>query len=395
MTEAVPDQQAVQGPAAGSQALDKGPSGRRPKLVCRNVWKLFGEGAESFLASAGRGGGVASGAGQNGPEADSEAPDPHGSEALAAAGLIGAVRDASLEVGEGEIFVIMGLSGSGKSTLVRCMSRLIEPTGGEILFEGRDLLQASEREMIELRRHKMGMVFQHFALLPHLTVLGNVAFPLEVQGVDRKTREQRALDMIELVGLQGRERYYPRELSGGQQQRVGIARSLAVEPEIWFLDEPFSALDPLIRREMQDEFLRLQTLLHKTIVFITHDFDEAIRLADRIAIMKDGVVIQVGTPEELVTRPADAYVAEFTRDVARAKVLSARAVMRPLLPDESGGIGSGVFAGEVRADSRVAEVAAEVEASDQPFAVLDGEGRVIGALTREAVVALLVGRELA
>jgi glycine betaine/proline transport system ATP-binding protein len=242
--------------------------------------------------------------------------------------------------------------------------------------------------MIELRRHKMGMVFQHFALLPHLTVLGNVAFPLEVQGVDRRTRERRALEIIELVGLSGRERYYPRELSGGQQQRVGIARSLAVEPEIWFLDEPFSALDPLIRREMQDEFLRLQKLLQKTIVFITHDFDEAIRLADRIAIMKDGIIIQLGTPEELVTRPANDYVAEFTRDVSRAKVLSARSLMRPV----THGQGHGDFAGTVQAEARVAEIAAEVEAADRPFAVVDAGGHLIGELTREAVIAVLVGR---
>ncbi len=351
------------GNSAGSEAANDPSNNRAAKLSCRHVWKLFGDGAEQFLA--GVGGAVSE-------------------QALAEAGLIGAVRDASLEVRQGEIFVIMGLSGSGKSTLVRCMSRLIEPTGGEILFEGRDLLKASNREMIELRRHKMGMVFQHFALLPHLTVLGNVAFPLEVQGVARRSREERARAMIELVGLQGRELYYPRELSGGQQQRVGIARSLAVEPEIWFLDEPFSALDPLIRREMQDEFLRLQTLLHKTIVFITHDFDEAIRLADRIAIMKDGVIIQIGTPEQLVTHPADDYVAEFTRDVTRAKVLSARAVMGPPVEGE--------VAGEVRAEARIAEIAAEVEAADKPFAVVDDEGRRIGALTREAVVAVLVGR---
>jgi len=184
----------------------------------------------------------------------------------------------------------MGLSGSGKSTLVRCLSRLVEPTAGEIDFDGRDLLKATEAELIEIRRKKMGMVFQQFALLPHLTVLQNTAFPLDVQGVDRATCEARAKEVIELVGLKGREQNYPRELSGGQQQRVGIARSLAVEPDLWFLDEPFSALDPLIRREMQDEFLRLQALLHKTIVFITHDFDEAIRLADRIAVMKDGAI---------------------------------------------------------------------------------------------------------
>ncbi len=223
----------------------------------------------------------------------------------------------------------MGLSGSGKSTLVRCMSRLVEPSAGEILFNGRDLLAASPREMIEIRRHRMGMVFQHFALLPHLSVLGNVGFPLEVQGVPRAEREKRAREMVELVGLAGREADYPHQLSGGQQQRVGIARSLAVEPELWFLDEPFSALDPLIRREMQDEFLRLQETLHKTIVFITHDFDEAIRLADRIAIMKDGRIEQTGTPEDLVMRPATPYVAEFTRDVPKAKVLTVAAIMTP------------------------------------------------------------------
>src|SRR5436190_19971616 len=174
----------------------------------------------------------------------------------------------------------------------------------------------------------MGMVFQHFALLPHLTVLENVAFPLSIQGIGKAEREVRAHQMIDLVSLKGREHHFPSELSGGQQQRVGIARSLAVEPEIWFLDEPFSALDPLIRREMQSELLRLQNLLHKTIVFITHDFDEAIRLADRIAIMKDGEIIQIGTPEELVTSPATDYVAEFTRDVQRAKVISAARLMR-------------------------------------------------------------------
>ena len=316
-----------------------------PMLECAGVWKLFGDGAGRFLDQRS---GTAS------------------LEELHAAGLIAAVRDATLRVREGEIFVIMGLSGSGKSTLVRCMSRLIEPTAGRILFNGEDLLAMPEKKLIELRRHKMGMVFQHFALLPHLNVLGNVAFPLEVQGMARVERERRAVEVIELVGLGGRERYYPRELSGGQQQRVGIARSLAVEPWIWFLDEPFSALDPLIRREMQDEFMRLQSMLRKTIVFITHDFDEAIRLADRIAIMKDGAIIQIGTPEDLVTRPADGYVADFTREIPRAKVLSVRAVMGE--PVESP-------AGEVRADARVQEVAIAVAAEDAPFAVLDEGAR--------------------
>ncbi len=333
------------------------------KLACRHVWKLFGPGAETFLKRHG--------------------PDPS-REDLAAAGMIAAVVDANLEVRAGEIFVIMGLSGSGKSTLVRCLSRLIEPTAGEILFEGRDLLRMREREMIEIRRHKMGMVFQHFALLPHLTVLDNVAFPLEVQGVERSKRERRAREMIELVGLQGRENHFPRELSGGQQQRVGIARSLAVGPELWFLDEPFSALDPLIRREMQNEFLRLQGLLEKTIVFITHDFDEAVRLADRIAIMQDGRIVQIGTPEELVLAPASAYVAEFTADAPRAKILRARTVMAPVN-------GSVDFAGEVFADARIAEIAADVLAADRPFAVVEGE-RILGMLDASRVVEVLVGR---
>ena len=254
------------------------------KLACRNVWKLFGAGASDFIKR------------RDGKASPAE---------LVEAGLVGAARAVDLEIRQGEIFIIMGLSGSGKSTLVRCMSRLIEPTFGKVEFEGKDLLSISDAELIELRRHRMGMVFQNFALLPHLNVLENIAFPLSIQGVDRAAREARAREVIDLVGLRGREHFYPRELSGGQQQRVGIARSLATKPEIWFLDEPFSALDPLIRREMQDELMRLQAVLHKTIVFITHDFDEAIRLADRIAIMKDGEVIQVGTPEELVMQPGD------------------------------------------------------------------------------------------
>ena len=332
------------------------------KLECRAVWKLFGQGAESYLARAGSSGqAVAAGA--------------------AEAGLVVAVADVSLAVREGEIFVIMGLSGSGKSTLVRCMSRLIEPTAGEILFNGEDLRAMPARRLIEIRRHRMGMVFQHFALLPHLTVLGNVAFPLEVQGVARAEREARAREMIELVGLGGRERFFPRELSGGQQQRVGIARSLAVEPELWFLDEPFSALDPLIRREMQDEFIRLQSVLRKSIVFITHDFDEAIRLADRIAIMKDGGIVQVGTPEQLVLRPADDYVAEFTRAVTRAKVVRVGSLMRA--PD-------GEARPEVAAGLSIAEAAPRFSEGIEALAVVDADGARVGTLRRDDVVALML-----
>jgi glycine betaine/proline transport system ATP-binding protein len=304
---------------------------------------------------------------------------------LAESGFVGAVRGASLDVSEGETFIIMGLSGSGKSTLVRCLSRLIEPTAGEVLFEGRDLLKASARELIEIRRHKMGMVFQHFALLPHLTVLGNVAFPLAIQGVGKEPREARAREVIELVGLAGRETAFPRELSGGQQQRVGIARSLAVKPEIWFLDEPFSALDPLIRREMQDEFLRLQSVLRKTIVFITHDFDEAIRLADRIAIMKDGEIIQVGTPEELVTRPATATSPSSPRRATRQGEY--RLALMTAASSAEG------FGGTVPVQTKIAAIAPAIVAADRPFAVTGAGGEILGQITREAVIDMLAGRE--
>jgi len=343
---------------------DAGPRANTPKIVCKDVWKVFGDRAARFLAG--------------------HESKPNYEE-LTKAGLIGAVRDVSLRIHPGEIFVIMGLSGSGKSTLVRCMSRLIEPTTGEIIFEGQDLLKMSARDLIDIRRHKMGMVFQHFALLPHLTVLENVAFPLEVQGVDRTTRHNSVLEIIELVGLKGRENYYPRHLSGGQQQRVGIARSLAVKPEIWFLDEPFSALDPLIRREMQDEFLRLQNLLKKTIVFITHDFDEAIRLADRIAIMKDGAVIQIGTPEELVISPANDHVAEFTREIPRPKVLSVSSVMAPV-DDRVTCVGS------VPADLKIEALAARVFEQEEPLAVTDRKDRIIGQITRDAVLDVLINK---
>jgi glycine betaine/proline transport system ATP-binding protein len=341
-----------------------GKDARPVKLACRNVWKLFGANATNFIR-----------------ERDGRASPAD----IAAAGLVGAVRAVDLEIRQGEIFIIMGLSGSGKSTLVRCMSRLVEPSHGKVEFEGKDLLKISDAALIELRRHRMGMVFQNFALLPHLNVLDNIAFPLSIQGQDRPTREKRAQEVIELVGLRGREHFYPRELSGGQQQRVGIARSLATKPEIWFLDEPFSALDPLIRREMQDELMRLQTMLHKTIVFITHDFDEAIRLADRIAIMKDGEVIQIGTPEELVVSPATDYVAEFTRDVDRAKVISARSLMRTCDGTEHGGT--------VSPEAKISSFSASIVAAGKPFAVVNGTGKPIGEVTPQAVIDLLAGIE--
>ncbi|MGH6931967.1 MAG: quaternary amine ABC transporter ATP-binding protein [Dongiaceae bacterium] len=333
------------------------------KITCRKLWKVYGPNPRQFLASR-----------NSTPTAEDFKATAH----------IGAVQDVSFDVRSGEILVIMGLSGSGKSTLIRCLTRLVEPTIGEVIFDDRDLLQATDAELIQLRRHKMGMVFQHFGLLPHRDVLSNVSFPLEVQGVDRPKREQRAQEMIKLVGLEGRESYFPRELSGGQQQRVGIARSLAVEPEVWFLDEPFSALDPLIRREMQDEFLRLQRLLKKTILFITHDFDEAVRLADRIGIMKDGRLIQLCTPEQMVTNPADSYVAEFTKDAPRAKLISARTAM-------TAANGQTDVANGVTADAKIEDVAPKVLSADGPVAVLDQQGALIGVLTRDRIIEILFG----
>ena len=348
--------------ALDGQATRQAADGRTIKLSARRLWKVFGRDAAGFLK-------------RSGPEPDAEA--------FAAAGLVGAVRDINLDIHEGEIFIVMGLSGSGKSTLLRCLSRLIEPTAGAVLLEGKDLLKAPEAELIELRRHKMGMVFQHFALLPHLNVVDNVAFPLAVQKMSKAKRVARALEMIELVGLAGKEAAFPRELSGGQQQRVGIARSLAVGPELWFLDEPFSALDPLIRREMQAELQRLQSVLHKTIIFVTHDFEEAIKLADRIAIMKDGQVIQTGTPEDLVMRPATDYVAEFTRDVQRAKVVSVASRMsKPGSAND--------FGGRVAGSAKIASVAAEILGAGRNFAVTDAADKVVGAIGPKQVIEVLV-----
>ena len=335
------------------------------KFSCKNLWKLFGNKPEEFLKNKN----------YNPSEAD-----------LREFNIIGAVQNANIEILEGEIFVIMGLSGSGKSTLVRCLSRLIESTHGQIYFENSDLRKMSDKELIDLRRHKMGMVFQNFALLPHMTVLGNVMFPLEIQGSKKDEIKKKALKVIELVGLKDRENYFPKELSGGQQQRVGIARSLAVDPEVWFLDEPFSALDPLIRKEMQDEFLRLQNLLHKTIIFITHDFDEAIKLADRIAIMKDGLIIQVGTPEQLVINPATNYVKEFTNDILRSKVLTASSIMEKMNNKTNNYI-------KINEKSVVENFAADLIDNNKNALVVNDENKEVGVITKEKVIDILINRE--
>ena len=293
-----------------------------------------------------------------------------------------ALSDVSLVIPAGSYVVLAGPSGSGKSTVVRCLSRLVEPTAGEVIFDGDDLLKASRAELIEIRRHKMGMVFQHFGLMPHLTVLENVAFPLKVQGIGRDQRFARAQEMLDLVGLEGREAAFPRQLSGGQQQRVGIARSLAVAPAVWFLDEPFSALDPLIRRQMQDEFLRLQKLLHKTIVFITHDFLEALRLADRIAIMKDGEIVQIGTPAEVVMQPADGYVTEFTQDVPRVKVITAGDIMSAASNDTGKGA-------PVATHTTLEQLMSHFRQGMAPVSVAGDDGAIIGQVAAQDVLTAL------
>ena len=306
-------------------------------------------------------------------------------KAFQEAGCIVGVNNASFEVSKGEMLVVMGLSGSGKSTLLRCISRLTDATAGKIYIEGQDLLALKNKELIELRRNKMGMVFQSFALLPHKTVLENIAFPLQIKGMKTEDSISKAVEMSKLVGLEGRENYFPRELSGGQQQRVGIARSLAVEPDIWFLDEPFSALDPLIRKEMQDEFLRLQGTLKKTIMFVTHDFDEALRLADRIAIMKDGIIEQLDTPANIVLSPATEYVRKFTQEVPREKVLKIESVMEPMSGTKN------LSDLKVSKDAIIETVAEKILGQEKPVSVIDSNNKVVGVVKPSKVIHTVFG----
>ena len=336
-----------------------------PVIQCDSVYKIFGENAQKLLRDS---------------KGNVDA------KTFQESGCIVGVNNASFEVHTGDLLVVMGLSGSGKSTLLRCISRLTDATSGNIYIDGEDLLAMSTKKLIELRRNKMGMVFQSFALLPHKTVLENIAFPLQVKGNSTQDSIKRAKAMVDLVGLDGRENYFPRELSGGQQQRVGIARSLAVEPDIWFLDEPFSALDPLIRKEMQDEFLRLQGVLNKTILFITHDFDEALRLADRIAIMKDGIIEQLDTPANIVLNPATEYVRKFTEEVPREKVLKIESVMDPIV-DNSEELSDL----KVSKDAMIETVAEVVLSEQKPVSVVDANNEVVGTVHSSKVIHVLFG----
>ena len=333
-------------------------------IKCESVYKIFGANAEKMLKDV------------NG-NVDAKT--------FQEAGCIVGVNNASFEVSKGEMLVVMGLSGSGKSTLLRCISRLTDATSGKIYIDGQDLLKLKNKELIELRRNKMGMVFQSFALLPHKTVLENIAFPLQIKGIKTQESISRAMDMLKLVGLDGRENYFPRELSGGQQQRVGIARSLAVEPDIWFLDEPFSALDPLIRKEMQDEFLRLQSSLKKTILFVTHDFDEALKLADRIAIMKDGIIEQLDSPANIVLNPATEYVRKFTQEVPREKVLKIESVMDPVDDDQN------LSDFKVLKDAVLETVAEKILEQDKSVPVIDSNQNVVGIIKPSKVIHVVFG----
>jgi len=333
-------------------------------IKCESGYKIFGAGAKKMLQ---------------------DVSGKVDAKTVQEAGCIVGVNNASFEVSKGELLVVMGLSGSGKSTLLRCISRLTDATAGKIFIEGQDLLSLKNKELIELRRNKMGMVFQSFALLPHKTVLENIAFPLQIKGLKTQDSISKAMDMVKLVGLEGRENYFPRELSGGQQQRVGIARSLAVEPDIWFLDEPFSALDPLIRKEMQDEFLRLQGKLQKTIMFVTHDFDEALRLADRIAIMKDGIIEQLDTPANIVLSPATEYVKKFTEEVPREKVLKIETVMELM------GDNKNLSDLKVSKDAIIETVAEKILSQEKPVAVIDSNKKVVGIVKPFKVIHTVFG----
>jgi glycine betaine/proline transport system ATP-binding protein len=338
--------------------------GARPTIAVRKLWKAFGAAEHKVVGT---------------PLADLPSE-----ELRAKHGTTVAVRDVSFDVRPREIFVVMGLSGSGKSTLIRCLTRLIEPTAGEILLDGEDIRKADESRLRELRRHRFAMVFQHFGLLPHRRVIDNVAFGLEIRGDPKASRLERAREMCELVGLGALGESYPDQLSGGQQQRVGLARALAVDPEVMFYDEPFSALDPLIRRDMQDEVIRLHKEVGKTMIFITHDLAEALKLGDHIVIMRDGAIVQSGRPEEVVGAPADDYVADFVHDVPKANILTLRWVMRPAEP------GDPLDGPEFPAATVIRDALHVAAATDKPIRVVDG-GKLLGVVDRAAILESIAG----
>ncbi|ROR89239.1 quaternary amine ABC transporter ATP-binding protein [Nocardioides aurantiacus] len=335
-------------------------------LEVRDLWKIFGPRADKIIGT---------------PDAELSRAD-----LKAKTGCVVGVKDVSFDVAPGEVFVVMGLSGSGKSTLVRCLTRLIEPTHGTVRIGDDEVTSCSESQLRELRRHQVSMVFQHFGLLPHKQVIDNVAYGLEVRGMSKKERRAKAGEVVDLVGLSGYETSYPDQLSGGMQQRVGLARALAGDPSMLLFDEPFSALDPLIRRDMQNEVIRLHREVGKTMVFITHDLAEALKLGDRIMILRDGEVVQIGTPDEVVGAPADDYVADFTSDVPRSHVLTLKWVMRPPRPDDSS-------EGPVMSSSTIVREAAQAAlASDHPVRVVD-DGELVGIVDDDAILRVVVAEQ--
>lgn len=337
-----------------------------PVFSVRGLWKVFGPRRKAALVPG------------------SEHAALSAAELRERTGCTAAVRDVAFDVRKGEVFVVMGLSGSGKSTLVRCLTRLIEPTAGSLAIDGEDVLAMDPARLRALRRHRASMVFQHFGLLPHRTVLDNVAYGLEIQGMSRPDRRAKAAEMVGKVGLEGLEHRRPGQLSGGQQQRVGLARALAADPEVLLFDEPFSALDPLIRREMQEEVARLHHEEGRTMVFITHDLSEALRLGDRIALMRDGRIVQIGTPEEIVGSPADDYVREFVRDVPREQVLTVRSAMRPATDGEAG------QGPALDPATTVVEAIEAVARSGGPARVVD-DGRCLGVVDDAGLLAVVAG----
>ncbi|MFI0446303.1 glycine betaine/L-proline ABC transporter ATP-binding protein [Actinomadura sp. 6N118] len=337
-----------------------------PMISVRGLWKIFGPREHRVIGT---------------PDAELSR-----AELREKTGCTAAVREVDFDVAPGEVFVVMGLSGSGKSTLVRCLARLVEPTAGEVFIGGDDMARATARELREIRRHRIAMVFQHFGLLPHRRVIDNVAYGLEIQGIGRERRHARAREILGLVGLEGYDAAYPEELSGGMRQRVGLARALAVDPDVLLFDEPFSALDPLIRRDMQNEVIRLHREVGKTLVFITHDLSEALKLGDRIAIMRDGAIVQTGTPEQLVGAPADDYVADFTRDIAKANVLTLRWLAREARPGEGAG------GPELPGSTLVRDAVRPVLEADGPVRVVT-DGELDGVVDRDAVLSVVADGE--
>ena len=339
---------------------------KEQKITCKNIWKLFGPDEKRIIKNLDKNLSI--------------------KEVQEKTGHVVAVKDVSFSIQKGETFVVMGLSGSGKSTLVRCISRLIEPTAGVVKMDDTDVTKMSGKDLLELRRNKMSMVFQHFGLFPHRTVIENIGYGLEVRGTKKDIRLEKSMEVLKMVGLEGWQNNYPRELSGGMQQRVGLARALAVDPEILIFDEPFSALDPLIRREMQDELLKKKKKLQKTMVFITHDFLEAIKMGDHIAIMKDGEVSQVGTPEEIVSNPKDQYVKDFCEDVPKYKVLSAGKVMRKEFSDAT----KNLFEdgkNNILDNSKIDSLIDKLLDSDKPYPVVSNEtGKLVGEIDRAIVM---------